>query len=296
LNHSFSIRYILLLAIVAFISCGESSDGKSSPDESAVDRSVTATEGYDEMAESYYELDSRVIWQRPELVMNVLGPLEEMTITIGADMHVTFTGDFTFDYIPDGNCFYEPCPAVDKMQFPLPPINASNIAVYQDGVPLPWSMSTDTYPTVLPEFPNLDMFEWSGPFPVDGAVFTVEYEHDIFTRESEWIFFYSLGTGKYFPTYDKITTALLDIYLPGGVRELEINLDEMPVDPSLYTISGNKLSLTLTSEYGPFTKDLIVSFQVPVPGPIWLLGIGLAGIVWRQDLRKAGKRVATRLS
>jgi len=92
LNHSFSIRYILLLAIVAFISCGESSDGKSSPDESAVDRSVTATEGYDEMAESYYELDSRVIWQRPELVMNVLGPLEEMTIAdIGAG-----TGYFAF--------------------------------------------------------------------------------------------------------------------------------------------------------------------------------------------------------
>jgi hypothetical protein len=71
-------------------------------------------------------------------------PLEEMTITVGLDKHVTFTGDFTFDYIPGGVCGALPCVAVTEMQFPLPPVNASSVAVFQDGIPLPWAMSADT--------------------------------------------------------------------------------------------------------------------------------------------------------
>lgn len=82
----------MILAVLGLISCGDSSDSKKSPDQSTANRPITKTQGYDEMAESYYELDSRVIWQRPELVMNVLGPLEGMTIAdIGAG-----TGYFAF--------------------------------------------------------------------------------------------------------------------------------------------------------------------------------------------------------
>jgi hypothetical protein len=195
-------------------------------------------------------------------------PLEEMTITVGLDKHVTFTGDFTFDYIPGGVCGALPCVAVTEMQFPLPPVNASSVAVFQDGIPLPWAMSADTYPTVLPEYPSLAMIEWAGPFPVNGAVFTVGYEHDLFARGDEWVLFYSLGTGKYLPTYDKITTALIDIYLPDEVLGLEVLLDDVPVDPSLYSLTGRRLSLELTSDYGPFDKDLIISFQIPAPVPL----------------------------
>ena len=75
------------------MSCDEDNAGQASTDtDTAGSDPVTHTQGYDEMAESYYELDSRVIWQRPELVMNVLGSLDEMTIAdIGAG-----TGYFAF--------------------------------------------------------------------------------------------------------------------------------------------------------------------------------------------------------
>jgi hypothetical protein len=191
-------------------------------------------------------------------------PLEEMRITIGADRRVDFTGDFTFDFIPTD---------VTKMLFPLPPENPSNVEVFQDSVPLSWNPVPDTYPTVLPEYPTLPMFEWLGPFPEGGAVFTVNYEHDLFQRDNSWIFFYSLGTGKYFPTYDKITTAIFEIDLPDNLTLKRILLDNTPVDPSLYTLTGSRLDMTLTSQFGPFTKDLIVELEaVTVPEPTSTLG------------------------
>lgn len=205
-------------------------------------------------------------------------PLEQMTINIGANRHVKFSGDFTFDSIPD---------TVTKMQFPLPPINASGVSVWQDGAPLGWRFSAETYPTVLPEYPSLTMFEWDGPFPLDGAVLTVGYEHELFLRGSEWIFFYSLGTGKYFPTYDKITTAEFEINLPDQAILRAILLDNTPVDPSFYTLTGSRLDLTLTSEFGPFTKDLILVMGIPEPGSLWLFGLGLLSVL-RMKRRRTG--------
>lgn len=197
-------------------------------------------------------------------------PLEEMKITIGEDRQVKFTGDFTFDFIPTD---------VTKMQFPLPPQNPDIVEVFQNSMPLPWELSSDTYPTVLPEYPFLSMFEWSGPFPEDGAVFTVNYEHELFQRSQDWIFFYSLGTGKYFPTYDKITTAQFEIYLPSNLILKKILLDDMPVDPNLYSLNGSILEMTLTSQFGPFTKDLIIEFEsVPEPTSTQgLLALGTLG-------------------
>ncbi|MHC4622457.1 MAG: hypothetical protein ACYS4W_00975, partial [Planctomycetota bacterium] len=136
-------------------------------------------------------------------------PLEDMHVEIrpGSEgLRATFTGDFTFTYITED---------VTSMLFPVPP-DACNIGAWQDGVELSWSWSAEEYPTILPEMPTIPMIEWQGPFPLSGAVFRVDYEHSLIERPEEFIFFYALGTGKYFPTYDKTTTAHFDILLPAG--------------------------------------------------------------------------------
>ncbi len=211
-------------------------------------------------------------------------PLEEMNITIGEDRQVNFSGDFTFDFIPTD---------VTKMQFPLPPQNPSNVEVFQNSVSLPWNFSSESYPTILPEYPTLPMFEWMGPFPENGAVFTVNYDHELFKRGNDWIFFYSLGTGKYFPTYDKVTTAIFEIELPSNLIVKQILLDDTPVDPRLYSINGSRLEMTLTSEFGPFTEDLIMELE-SVPEPRSILGLLALGSLGTVLTLKRKQNIATK--
>ena len=180
-------------------------------------------------------------------------PLEEMYVQIqpdGNDLHAVFTGDFTFTYIPKD---------VSSMLFPVPP-DANNIRVRQDSNELPWTWSSKEYPTILPEMPNIPMIEWQGPFHPNGAVFRVDYEHDLIERPNDFIFFYALGTGKYFPTYEKTTTAHIDILLPDGFTVAGVRLDETPHE---YKVIGSHLVLTVESQFGPIVHDLIVSL-VPV--------------------------------
>ncbi len=177
-------------------------------------------------------------------------PLEEMRVVISAaptgTLEADFSGDFTFTYIPQD---------VNSMLFPVPP-DANNIRVWQDKVELPWTWSNGLYPTVLPEWPMIPMFGWLGPFPVNGAVFRVEYKHNLIKRPDEFIFFYALGTGKYFPTYEKITTAYFDILLPKGFEVAGVWLDNAQ---HTYQIIGSHLFVTVQSSFGPIKNDLIVS-------------------------------------
>ncbi len=208
-------------------------------------------------------------------------PLEEMRISIDNGGHVVFEGRFTFDAIPA---------TVDAMRFPLPPVNASNLQLKQDGVPQPWALTTDTYPTVLPEFAALAMFEWQGPFPAAGAVFTVDYEHDLFQRGSDWVLFYSLGTGKAFPTYDKVTTAHFEIDLPPAATLKSIALDSTPIDPRHYRLSGARPDLTLTSDFGPFSRDLILLMSLPEPATILLTGVAML-VLAATSRRRPGRQL-----
>jgi len=181
-------------------------------------------------------------------------PLEEMRVVISADstggLEAAFSGDFTFTHIPQD---------VNSMLFPVPP-DANNIRVWQDNVELPWNWSNGLYPTVLPEWPMIPMFGWQGPFPVNGAVFRVEYKHNLIKRPQESIFFYAVGTGKYFPTYEKTTTAYFDIALPDGFTVSGVWLDKIPHD---YKVIGSHLFVTVQSYFGPIKNDLIVSLVPP---------------------------------
>jgi hypothetical protein len=210
-------------------------------------------------------------------------PLEEMSIEInreGQGLVADFHGDFTFNHIPE---------SVSQMLFPVPQ-GSSSVSAWQSGTPLSWRWSNSTYPTVLPEMTSLPMMEWDGPFPEEGAVFTVAYTHGLIEREDEFVFFYALGTGKYFPTYDKVTTAEFDILLPQSFEVKGVWLDNTVVDPNEYEISDlsgrPNLHLTLTSQFGPFTKDLIVSL---VPEPATLSPLALGGVAMFRRRRKSAR-------
>ena len=180
-------------------------------------------------------------------------PLENMHIHIkpSADgLDAVFTGEFTFTHIPED---------VNSMLFPVPP-DANNIRVDANNVELTWTWSSEEYPTVLPEMPTIPMIEWQGPFPTGGAVFGVDYEHDLIKRPNEFIFFYAVGTGKYFRTYEKTTTAYFDILLPPGFEVADVWLDDTPHE---YKLIGQHLMITVQSYFGPIINDLIVSL---VPG------------------------------
>ena len=110
------------------------------------------------------------------------------------------------------------------------------------------------------------MIEWLGPFPESGAVFTVEYEHELIERPDEFIFFYAVGTGKYFPTYEKTTTAYFDILLPDHFDVAGVWLDETAHE---YEVVAGHLMVTVESQFGPIVNDLIVSL---VPEPATLPG------------------------
>jgi len=198
-------------------------------------------------------------------------PLENMHIDIEPcedGLRAVFSGEFTFTYIPDD---------VTWMLFPVPP-DAENIHVYQDDAELEWTWSSEEYPTILPEMPTIPMIEWAGPFPQMGAVFRVDYEHGLIRSPEEFVFFYAVGTGKYSPTYEETTTANFDIPLPAGFAVDGVWLDE---EPHQYQVIGSHLLITVQSQFGLITNDLIVSL-VPEIYPTDFAEFAAFAGHWRQ--------------
>ena len=86
------LLYILVLSILA--ACRPGGDQQDDPDRSqdTVSEHHQISKGFDELASDYYDTQSRVIWQKPELVISLLGNLRGKTVAdIGAG-----TGFFAF--------------------------------------------------------------------------------------------------------------------------------------------------------------------------------------------------------
>ncbi len=83
----YSITVIVLCAVVA---C--SSESTQSSEQTGTQAETQNSRGYDEMSSPYYETETRVVWQRPEVVLEALGELDGKTVAdIGAG-----TGFFAF--------------------------------------------------------------------------------------------------------------------------------------------------------------------------------------------------------
>jgi len=165
-------------------------------------------------------------------------------------LHAVFTGDFTFTHLPSD---------VNSILFPLPS-DATNISVWQDNNEIAWELTNEQYPTILPEMPKIPIIKWYGPFPTDGPVFRVEYEHSLIKRPEEFIFFYATGTGKYLPNYGDITIARIarfEIVLPEDYTVKGVWLDEKPQQYGV--IDSNLIEIYVDSLSGPIMDDLIIS-------------------------------------
>ncbi len=86
---------ILVVTLIALFlgNCVVDQSGSQDQDSNATENLQNKErKGFDEMSSEYYESGARVIWQKPELVINILGDLSSKTIAdIGAG-----TGYFTF--------------------------------------------------------------------------------------------------------------------------------------------------------------------------------------------------------
>ena len=197
-------------------------------------------------------------------------PSQEVSIVIGADRHVSVNAALTFGAI---------APDLASLGVALAPTGNSAFQVARDGLPLPWHLAAAVYPTVLPEYPELPMAEWLGPFAPAGAVFSIGYEHDLFARGAGWLLFYPLGIGKYLATADSLATATFRITLPDSATLRAVRLDDSPLDPAAYTLTGSLLELDLSVRDGPFTRDLIVEMSIPTPATPGLLAAGLLALL-----------------
>ncbi len=87
-----TLLFIILTSTVV-LSCVADQSASTGEDSIVAEEVKTKrSRGFDEMSSGYYESGARVIWQKPELVIDILGNLEDKTIAdIGAG-----TGYFTF--------------------------------------------------------------------------------------------------------------------------------------------------------------------------------------------------------
>lgn len=88
------LNFLIVLVTMLFCACGHDGtpeEASETPEDTSATEE-TVSKGFDELASDYYDIQSRVIWQKPEIVLNLLGNLKGRTI---ADIG-TGTGFFAF--------------------------------------------------------------------------------------------------------------------------------------------------------------------------------------------------------
>jgi len=218
-------------------------------------------------------------------------PLEDMyseLLEIDGDtgLREHFRGDYYFSRIPED---------LYLMKYPVPP-GSENIRVYfgklQDDwqfdpaafpymhETLPqlaeqrWFYIRELYPTVVPGWPGIPMIAWRGPFDdtesededdiptppsfPPTALYQAQYEYNLRRWHNGWLYFYALGTGKYYSTYQKEAISFLDITMPRHLNMARLFLDYTP-HPFAFTQEGEKtvVSIYAATQFGPFTRDII---------------------------------------
>lgn len=145
---------------------------------------------------------------------------------------------------------------------------SENIRVTLDGNSLKWDWSTETYATILPEWPEIPQILWEiNPVP-DKFELGVHYEHFTIIRPNEYVFFYPMGCWEGQPIYSEKMVAHYNIkmtkkYLPKGVF-----LDRTPVpftldllyqqaqETEMWVVGGTYES----PQFQAFDKDYIMTF------------------------------------
>lgn len=207
-------------------------------------------------------------------------PLEDMYSYLqendAGNLQESFIGNYYFSYIPTD---------VVQMKYPMPPksngigvsmgrlpedweflpgsfpyLHEMQMQIYMDE--MKWYFIRSLYPTVLPEWPGIPMIAWNGPFP-EQALLSVKYQHNLLKRGRNYIYFYALGTGKYYQTYQKEALAFLDISMPRQYNMYRLFLDQTPLPFAVTSERDDSgtfhriVSIYATAEYGPFTEDII---------------------------------------
>jgi len=147
------------------------------------------------------------------------------------------------------------------MLYPVAP-DSTDIGVWMDNLPLAWDWSHETYPTILPEWPELPMIQWDiSPVPPEFTI-TAHYEHDVVRRPDEWVYLYPMGTGKYFDTFAEETVAHVSVGLPNPVLPKGVFRDHDPVPFCLHSspdAPGWALRTEIRSRpFEPLLEDFIL--------------------------------------
>jgi hypothetical protein len=154
-----------------------------------------------------------------------------------------------------------------RMHYPVPK-RATGIYAKMNETWLDWVNSSQTYPTVIGDWP---MINWTlSPVP---DYFTIEtrYEHHIPMISGNDTFLYAMGTGRYIGTYSKQTIAYVNVRIEANHTNLNVYTIGLENDkwiwkPANYTTTEENSTEIITLKvvsnlFYPLVEDLLITFD-----------------------------------